>query len=100
MFRAELIRPVPDLLRAHAAQFGAKVAFADPWRSVSYADLELRTRFLGGYLTGQVPRGGRVAILLGNRVEVIESYLAITRASLVGVPLNPLCSDAELTHFL
>ncbi|MEV6236204.1 SDR family NAD(P)-dependent oxidoreductase [Lentzea sp. NPDC051838] len=100
MLSAELIRPLPDLLRAHAAHFGAKVAFSDPWRSVSYFDLELRTRRLGGHLSGLVPRGGRVAILLSNRVEVIESYLSVTRASAVGVPLNPGCSDAELAHFL
>jgi rifamycin polyketide synthase module 1/2/3 len=100
MLRAELIRPLPDLLREHAAHLGDKVAFSDPWRSVTYADLELRTRRLAGHLAGLVPRGGRVAILLGNRVEVIESYLAITRASAVGVPLNPESSSAELAHFL
>ncbi|WP_157985060.1 type I polyketide synthase [Lentzea terrae] len=95
-----LIRPLPDLLGANAARFGAKVAFADPWRCVTYAELELRTRRLAGHLAGSVPRGGRVAILLGNRVEMIESCLAVTRASAVGVPLNPSCSDAELAHFL
>ncbi|MDX8029263.1 SDR family NAD(P)-dependent oxidoreductase [Lentzea sp. BCCO 10_0856] len=100
MLRAELIRPLPDLLKAHAAHSGDKVAFSDPWRSVTYADLELRTRRLAGHLAGLVPRGGRVAILLGNRVEVIESYLAITRASAVGVPLNPDSSSAEIAHFL
>lgn len=100
MLGAELIRPLPDLLRAHAARWGAKVAFADPWRSVTYRDLEVRTRRLGGHLAGLVPRGGRVAILLGNRVETVESYLAVTRASAVGVPLNPSASDAELAHFL
>ncbi|WP_086667490.1 type I polyketide synthase, partial [Lentzea kentuckyensis] len=100
MLRAELIRPLPELLRAHAAHFGDKVAFSDPWRAVTYAELELRTRRLAGHLGRLVPRGGRVVILLGNRVEVIESYLAITRASAVGVPLNPDSSVAELAHFL
>ena len=56
MLRAELIRPLPDLLRAHAARCGAKVAFSDPWRSVSYAALELRTRRLAGHLAGSVAR--------------------------------------------
>nr|QEO74738.1 AMP-dependent synthetase and ligase [uncultured bacterium] len=100
MLNADLIRPLPDLLRANAARFGAKVAFADPWRCVTYAELELRTRRLAAHLAELVPRGGRVAILLGNRVEMIESCLAVTRASAVGVPLNPSCSDAELAHFL
>ncbi|MFS8104568.1 SDR family NAD(P)-dependent oxidoreductase [Lentzea alba] len=100
MLRAELIRPLPELLRAHAARFGEKVAFADVRRSVTYAELEVRTSRLAGHLAGCVPRGGRVAILLGNRVEVVESYLTITRASAVGVPLNPDATDAELAHFL
>ena len=101
MLRTELIRPLPELLRAHADRFGDKIAYSDTRRDVSYADLEQRTRRLAGHLAelGLQP-GDRAAIYLGNCVEAVESYFTITRASGIGVPLNPRASDAELAYFL
>ncbi|WP_416973034.1 SDR family NAD(P)-dependent oxidoreductase [Streptomyces sp. 4F14] len=97
----DLVRPLPELLRGHAGTRGTKVAFSDTRRSVTYADLDLRTARLGGHLAALgLPRGSRVAILLGNRVEIVESYLGVNRAACVGVPVNPHSSDAELGHVL
>ncbi|MFD4694474.1 SDR family NAD(P)-dependent oxidoreductase, partial [Streptomyces sp. NPDC058463] len=101
MLRTELIRPLPELLAEHAREFGDKVAFRDSVRSVTYADLELRTRRLAGHLAGRrLHPGDRAAILLGNSVETVESYLALTRAGVIGVPLNPRVTEAELTYLL
>ncbi|MCU1687949.1 MAG: Beta-ketoacyl synthase [Amycolatopsis sp.] len=101
MLRAELIRPIPELLREHADRLGDKVAFRDQRRSVSYAELERRTWRLAGHLAGLwLQPGDRALIYLGNCVEVIESYLAVARASGVGVPFNPASSEAELAHVL
>jgi acyl-CoA synthetase (AMP-forming)/AMP-acid ligase II len=96
-----LIRPLPELLRTHATAAPSRVAFADDVRRVTYAELERRTSRLAAHLarTG-VRRGDRVAICLGNRVEMVESVLAVVRAGAVGVPLNPRSSQAELAHFL
>nr|WP_243469291.1 type I polyketide synthase [Streptomyces cinnamoneus] len=99
--RAELIRPLPELLRGHAEQRGDKVAFADGRRSVCYRDLERRTARLGGHLSGLgLQRGDRVVLLLNNSVEVVEGFLAVTRAANVGVPVNPLSAEAEIAHVL
>ncbi|WP_405095197.1 SDR family NAD(P)-dependent oxidoreductase [Micromonospora sp. NBC_01412] len=101
MLRSDLVQPLPDLLRAHADRFGDKVAFRDDRRAVGYADLEARTRRLAGHLAAAgVGRGERVAFCLGNRVETVETWLAVTRAAAVGVPLNPRSTDAELAHLL
>ncbi|QFU89624.1 AMP-binding protein [Amycolatopsis sp. YIM 10] len=101
MARSELIRPLPELLRVHAERRGDKLAYADDHREVRYAELERRTARLAGHLAGLgVPRGARVVILLGNRVENVESYLTAIRAAAVGVPVNPRSSDAELAHIL
>ncbi|MFI7650775.1 SDR family NAD(P)-dependent oxidoreductase [Micromonospora sp. NPDC049460] len=101
MLRSDLIQPLPDLLAAHAARFGDKVAFRDDRRAVGYADLYVRTRRLAGHLAASgVGRGDRVAFCLGNRVETVETWLAVTRAAAVGVPLNPRSTDAELAHLL
>jgi acyl transferase domain-containing protein/acyl-CoA synthetase (AMP-forming)/AMP-acid ligase II/acyl carrier protein len=99
--RADLIRPLPELLRTHAESRGSKVAYSDERRAVTHTELERRTARLGGHLVALgLPRGARVAIVLGNRVEMVESYLGVNRAGCVGVPLNPHSSDAELLHML
>ncbi|MFD9211009.1 type I polyketide synthase [Streptomyces sioyaensis] len=99
--RTELIRPVHELLTEHAGRFGDKTAFSDAQRSVTYAALAERTASLAGHLAELgLARGGRVAVLLGNCVEAVESCLAVSRAGAVAVPLNPQSSDAELAHLL
>ncbi|WP_306326793.1 AMP-binding protein, partial [Streptomyces venezuelae] len=99
MTQVDDIRPLSAVLRAHALDRPDKVAFADEERHVTYARLAERTGRLAGHLAGHgLRRGDRVAILLGNSVTTVESYLAVTRAAAVGVPVNPQCSDAELAH--
>ena len=89
------------MLRENAAVYGTKTAFADARRELSYVDLDRRTARLAGHLAALgVERGDRVLILLGNRVETIESYFAVTRANAVGVPADPRSGDAELAHLL
>ncbi|MGW2086515.1 beta-ketoacyl synthase N-terminal-like domain-containing protein [Streptomyces sp. NPDC001880] len=101
MTQVEDIRPLSEVLRGHALANPDKVAFADEEREVTYARLAGRTGRLAGHLAGfGVARGDRVAILLGNSVTTVESYLAVTRAAAVGVPVNPQSSDAELAHQL
>ncbi|MFF3727601.1 SDR family NAD(P)-dependent oxidoreductase [Streptomyces erythrochromogenes] len=101
MLRTELIRPLPELLRVNADRFGGKVAYRDARRSVTHAELEERTRRLAGHLAGlRLQPGDRAAILHGNSVEFVESYLAITRAAGVGVPLNPRLTESELSYLL
>ncbi|GAP46002.1 beta-ketoacyl synthase [Streptomyces azureus] len=74
---------------------------SDSSRSVTYAELERRTRSLAAYLTRTgLRRGDRVAVCLGDCVEMVDSCLAVPRAGMVGVPLDPRSSDAELAHFL
>ncbi|MFH9574376.1 type I polyketide synthase [Streptomyces sp. NPDC017454] len=98
---ADIVTSLPELLKGHARRLGDKVCFQDPLRRVTYRELERRTARLAGHLTGLgLARGDRVAILLGNRVEAVESLFAVTRASGVGVPLDPESSEAELTRLL
>ncbi|OPF80931.1 hypothetical protein VT50_0210260 [Streptomyces antioxidans] len=101
MFRADLVRPLPELLREHAAQHGGKIAFADERRRIGYADLERRSGNLAGHLASLgVARGDRVAVLLDNAVEAAESYYAVCRAAATTVPLNSRASDDELAYLL
>ncbi|MFF1920263.1 type I polyketide synthase [Streptomyces sp. NPDC058221] len=95
------LRPLPDLLREHARRHGTKTAFQDDRCGVTYGELELRTGRLAGHLVGLGLRHGeRAAILLGSRVEAVESVLAVVRAGAVGVPMDPRSTTAELAHLL
>ncbi|WP_229074509.1 type I polyketide synthase [Actinoplanes sp. DH11] len=101
MLRTELIKPLPELLRANAERFGDKIAFQDATRQVTWAELERRTGRIAGALADlRLQTGDRVAICLGNRVETVEAYLATTRAGAIGVPLNPRVTDPELAYLL
>ncbi|MFF2329802.1 MULTISPECIES: type I polyketide synthase [unclassified Streptomyces] len=95
------LRPLPDLLREHARCLGTKTAFQDDRSRVTYGELELRTGRLAGHLVSLGLRHGeRAAILLGSRVEAVESVLAVVRAGAVGVPMDPRSTTAELAHLL
>ncbi|MFB4301800.1 SDR family NAD(P)-dependent oxidoreductase [Actinomadura sp. NTSP31] len=101
MLRTELIRPLPELLSEHARRAPRKIAFRDARRGVTYADLETRTRRLAAHLAERrLQPGDRAALLLGNRVEMVEGYLALVRAGAVGVPVNPRVTEAELAYLL
>ncbi|TDC68521.1 long-chain-fatty-acid--CoA ligase [Actinomadura sp. GC306] len=63
-------------------------------------------------LAGRVPRSGRalarlgvgpgdrVAFVMGNGAEYVESLLAVTAAGAVGVPVNPRLAAAEVAYIL
>ncbi|MFJ9431544.1 type I polyketide synthase [Streptomyces sp. NPDC101490] len=98
---ADIVKPLPELLGEHSRRLGDKVCFEDRSRRVTYRELERGTARLAGHLVDLgVARGDRVAVLLGNRVETVESLLAVTRASGVGVPLDPGAPEEELARLL
>jgi long-chain acyl-CoA synthetase len=100
MLRTELIRPLPELLAGHAAERGERPAFSDERLSVTWGELDRRTGRLAAHLSDRVDHGKVVAICTANRVEAVESYLAVTRAGAVGAFLNPGASVPELAYML
>lgn len=79
------------------ADHASRTAIVDGARIVSYGDLDRRSAALAAALAaaGCLP-GDRVAILLHNSVEFIESEIAVLRAGLVKVPLNNRLSAPEI----
>jgi long-chain acyl-CoA synthetase len=101
MIHTELIRPIPRLLAAHALERGGKRAFRDDRRDLDYEALFVRTGRLAGHLRGLgITPGARAAIYMDNRVEAVESYLAIPRAGGIGVFVNPAAAEGEVAHML
>ena len=84
MLRTDLIAPIPELLRRHAAARGGKCAYRDAQTSVTYAELYERTGKLAGHLADHgIAPNDTVAIMLPNSVPWVESSLAIARAGAV-----------------
>ncbi len=100
MLRTELIRPIPELLAGHAGERGGRPAFSDERRTVTWTELDERTARLAAHLRRWVGHGKVVAICTSNRVEAVESYLAVARAGCVGAFLNPGASVPELSYML
>ena len=101
MLRTDLIRPLTDLLREHAANSGDRIAFADPVRSVTWADLDRRTARVAGHLTDLGLRpADRVLLYLDNRVEAVESHLAVLRAGAISAPIHIGLDDDELATLI
>ena len=65
--------------------------------SHTYAELRERSRAVSAWLSGLgVSRGDSVIVMLGNRVELWESMLAIMRLGAVVMPTTTAVGPAEL----
>lgn len=84
---------------AHARPDGE--ALVDARRRMSWARLARECAEVGNGLSSLgVVAGHRVAILLGNRVEFVTTYLGAVGAGLVAVPLNPGSATGEIVRVL
>ena len=101
MLQTELIAPVPELLRRHANERGAKIAYRDARSQVTFAELFDRTANIAGHLADNgVEPGDTVAIMLPNSVQWVEACFGITRAGALGVPISYNSSEPEIAYRL
>ncbi|MGH6738448.1 MAG: class I adenylate-forming enzyme family protein [Bradyrhizobium sp.] len=101
MLHTDLIAPIPELLKRHAAARGRKVAYRDAHTSVTYAELLDRTGRLAGHLADNgIAANDTVAIMLPNSVQWIEACFAITRAGAIGVPVSYDATETEIAYRL
>jgi len=88
-----------DYLRTAAAQSPDAVALIEPrtGRSVTWGELESWTDRAAQALLGQdLVAGHRVALLLGNGIDLAVAYLAVLRGGLIAVPLSPESTEREI----
>jgi len=101
MLHTDLIAPIPELLRRHAAARGDKIAYRDAQTAVTYAALLERTGKLAGHLADHgIAPGDAVAIMLPNSVQWVESCFAIARAGAVSVPISYDSTETEIAYRL
>lgn len=101
MLHTDLIAPVPSLLARHASERPGKLAYQDAVRSVTFGQLDARTRAIAAGLASLgVQDGDRIALYLPNGVDWIETCLAGLRAGAVMVPISYDAAEAEIAYRL
>jgi acyl-CoA synthetase (AMP-forming)/AMP-acid ligase II len=69
--------------------------------SLTYGELDARATRLARWLQSRgVGQGDRVAVLMTNRVELVEVLFACCRLGAIGVPVNFRLVPAEVAHIL
>jgi long-chain acyl-CoA synthetase len=82
------------------ARAGDATALIFEDRELSYAQY---LRCVGGFATELAAmgvRGGRVALICGNSIEMAIAMFAVHAAGAQAVPINPIYTARELTHIL
>jgi acyl-CoA synthetase (AMP-forming)/AMP-acid ligase II len=84
------------ILFGNPAADDAATALIDRSKRVTFSALRARTgRLAAGLRRLGIEPGDRVAILLGNRIEYVEAYLAIAAIGAIVVPLNTRLTPQE-----
>ena len=93
---------LPQLLLDACRRWGDKAAFSNLGRTLSYRQIDQLSARLASFLRGGLGLwpGDRVAIMLPNLLQYPVALLAVLRADLIAVPVNPLYTARELRHQL
>jgi acyl-CoA synthetase (AMP-forming)/AMP-acid ligase II len=89
-----------DILQRNAIRFPSAVALRDPWRAVTWRELQDEVAHLASALAQKVPPGGRVVLFSGGRLEMLEAYLACAAAGVVVAPVNPALTAPEVASIV
>ena len=80
---------------------GARLAFQDPWRSLTYAELATETaRFASGLRRAGIGREWRVVLLLQDTIDFPIAFWGTMRAGAVPVPINTLLTPETVGYIL
>jgi malonyl-CoA/methylmalonyl-CoA synthetase len=65
----------------------------------TFGDIERRSNRVAHALRGHgLTKGDRLCVYLGNRIELIDIYLACIKLGVIFVPINILYRDREIAH--
>src|SRR5438046_6963545 len=79
---------------------GERLAFADPWRSLTYAALSAASaRFAAGLRAAGIERERRIALLMLDTIDFPIAFWGAVRAGIVPVPINTLL-PADITEYI
>jgi long-chain acyl-CoA synthetase len=91
-----------ELIEQSCERFADRVAYISMGTSITFRDLEQRSRAFGAWLQHRagLQRGDRVAIMLPNLLQYPIAMFGALRAGFVVVNTNPLYTVSELKHQL
>ena len=89
-----------DFIEATLAKFGEKPAFSCLGQTLSFAEIEQKSRALACFLQEHpaINAGDRIAIQLPNLIQYPIAAYGALRAGLVLVNTNPLYTPREMQH--
>ena len=94
-------RTLPRMLRRQAALYGNRRLLEIDGQSWSFSEtLEMASCFGGALHAAGIERGDHVAIMCGNRCELLQVYLGCGWIGAVTVPINTASRGAQLAHIL
>src|SRR5882724_4619689 len=80
---------------------GDRLAFADPWRSLTYAELAAASaQFAAGLRAAGIERERRIALVMLDTVDFPIAFWGALRAGVVPVPINTLLPPAITGYIL
>ena len=93
---------VRDIFAESCRKFADAPAFTNMDRTLSFAELDRRSRDFGAWLQkgAKLPRGARVAIMSPNLLQYPVALFGALRAGYTVVNCNPLYTPRELEHQL
>jgi long-chain acyl-CoA synthetase len=95
------VTALQTLLSRHARYTPRKTAVVCDDCRLTFSELNLRVNRLANALLGLgITKGDKVATILDNSIEVLETYHAVAKTGLVVVPLSPLLRGDGLANLL
>lgn len=90
-----------EILARNSRRFSDKPALVFEGRTLTFGELNSRVNRLAGALARRgVKRGDKVAVLMFNRLEVLESYFACHKMGACPVPVNFRLVPSEVGYIL
>ena len=80
---------------------GDRVAFTDPWRSLTYAELDAASaRFAAGFAAAGITREQRIALVMLDIIDFPIAFWGALRAGVIPVPINTLLPPDIIGYIL
>jgi acyl-CoA synthetase (AMP-forming)/AMP-acid ligase II len=96
-----LMTSLATLVDRAVSAYADRTAVLDGMRSFSFAQVGSRADRLARVLQDLSPEpGSRVAVLLPNRIELVEIDFGVAKSGKVRAPMNPRLKPAERVHIM
>ena len=95
-------RSLIDLFEHAALRYAERTAFINMGQSLSFRQLDARSRAFAAYLQQGLglKKGDRVALMMPNLLQYPIALFGVLRAGMIVVNVNPLYTPRELEHQL